>query len=138
MQAGPTHLQVLINNAAATIGPFKLTVDGLESQMAVNHVGHFLLTALLMPKLLASKTAAYTPRVVFLSSGAHAYCDGVDLAAIEHPSAEGYDTGSGYYRSKAANILTTIELSKRARGALKSYSVQPGGTHPFAGHGRGC
>ncbi|KAJ7912389.1 hypothetical protein B0H13DRAFT_1874899 [Mycena leptocephala] len=126
VNAYPEPLHVLINNAAATIGPFKLTVDGLESQMAVNHVGHFLLTALLAPKLLASKTAAYTPRVVFLSSGAHAYCDGVDLAAIEHPSVEGYDTGSGYYRSKAANILTTIELSKRARGALKSYSVQPG------------
>ncbi|KAF8193884.1 hypothetical protein K438DRAFT_1969180 [Mycena galopus ATCC 62051] len=40
----PHYSQVLVNNAAAVIGPFKLTVDGLESQMAINHVGHFLLT----------------------------------------------------------------------------------------------
>ncbi|KAJ7648769.1 hypothetical protein DFH06DRAFT_1332374 [Mycena polygramma] len=126
VNAYPEPLHILINNAAAVIGPFKLTVDGLESQMAINHVGHFLLTALLAPKLLASKTASFTPRVVILSSGAHSWCDGVDLEAIEHPTAEGYDTGKGYYRSKAANILMTGELARRAGGALKAYSVHPG------------
>ncbi|KAJ7148520.1 hypothetical protein C8R43DRAFT_520428 [Mycena crocata] len=126
VNAYPEPIHVLINNAAATIGPFKLTVDGYESQMAVNHIGHFLLTALLARKLLATATGSYTPRVVFLSSGAHAWCDGVDFDAILHPRSEAYDTGTGYYRSKAANILTTIELSKRVRGALKAYSVQPG------------
>ncbi|KAJ6548691.1 hypothetical protein B0H19DRAFT_191926 [Mycena capillaripes] len=94
--------------------------------MAVNHVGHFLFTKLLLPKLLASRTTAYTPRVVFVSSGAHAFCDGVDLDAIEHPSAETYGIGEAYYRSKAANIFTTIELARRAGGALKAYSVTPG------------
>jgi len=126
VNAYPESLHVLINNAAAVVGPFKLTVDGLESQMAINHVGHFLLTKLLAPKLLLTKTASHTPRVVFLSSDAHAFCGGVDLGAIEHPSAEGYDIGLGYYRSKAANILTVRELTKRAHGALKAYSVQPG------------
>ncbi|KAF7369892.1 Short-chain dehydrogenase/reductase family protein [Mycena sanguinolenta] len=57
-------LHVLINNAATAIGPFKLTVDGLESQIATNYVGHFLLTTLLAPKLLASKTASFIARIV--------------------------------------------------------------------------
>ncbi|KAJ7231032.1 hypothetical protein B0H12DRAFT_1240050 [Mycena haematopus] len=121
--AYPEPLHVLINNAAAVIGPFKLTVDGLESQMAINHVGHFLLTTLLAPKLLVTKTVSFTPRVVLVSSGGHAFCDGVDLDAIERPSAETYDVGQGYYRSRAANILMGRELVKRARGALQAYSV---------------
>ncbi|KAJ7727974.1 hypothetical protein DFH07DRAFT_999129 [Mycena maculata] len=50
----------VLNNAAAAIGPFKLTVDGPESQIAVNHVRHFLFTKLVLPKLLATKTATYT------------------------------------------------------------------------------
>ncbi|KAJ7648768.1 hypothetical protein DFH06DRAFT_1095562 [Mycena polygramma] len=122
----PEPLHVLINNAAAVVGPFQLTVDGLENQMAINHVGHFLLTALLAPKLLASKTASFTPRVVFVSSAAHTWCDGVDLEAIEHPSAETYDIGMGYYRSKAANVLTAGELARRVGDQLKAYSVHPG------------
>lgn len=95
--------------------------------MATNHVGHFLFTKLIAPKILAAKTASYTPRVVFVSSAAHAYCDGVDLDAIAHPRAETYATGTAYYRTKAANILTTLELSRRAGGALKAYSISPGG-----------
>ncbi|KAF8193886.1 NAD-P-binding protein [Mycena galopus ATCC 62051] len=126
VNAYPEPLHILINNAAAVIGPFKLTVDGLESQMAINHVGHFLLTLLLAPKLLATKTSEFTPRVVFVASIGHAFCDGVDLEAIERPKAEGYDVGQAYFRSKAANILTARELTKRARGALEAYSVQPG------------
>ncbi|KAJ7358592.1 hypothetical protein DFH08DRAFT_735225 [Mycena albidolilacea] len=127
VNAYPEPLHILINNAAALLGPFKLSIDGLESQIAINHVGHFLFTKLLTPKLLASKTTTgFTPRVIFLSSGAHAFCDGVDLDAIEHPSAETYDIGQSYYRSKAANILTARELAKRARGALVAFSVHPG------------
>ncbi|KAJ7897637.1 hypothetical protein B0H14DRAFT_2557633 [Mycena olivaceomarginata] len=127
VNAYPEPLHILINSAAAVLGPFKLSIDGLESQIAINHVGHFLFTKLLTPKLLASKTTTgFTPRVVFLSSGAHAFCDGVDLDAIEHPSAETYDIGQSYYRSKAAIILTARELAKRARGALVAFSVHPG------------
>ncbi|KAJ7509501.1 hypothetical protein B0H11DRAFT_1846543 [Mycena galericulata] len=122
----PEPIHVLINNAAATIGPFKLTVDGLESQMATNHVGHFLFTTLIAPKIRAAKTPRYTPRVVFVSSDVHAFCDGVDLDAIEHPRAEAYETWQAYCRTKAALILTALELSRRARGALRAYSLMPG------------
>ncbi|KAJ7664362.1 short-chain dehydrogenase [Mycena polygramma] len=122
--AEPIH--VLIHNAAASIGPFKLTVDGFESQIATDHVGPFLFTKLLAPKLLASATASYTPRVVFVSSGAHAFGSGVDFDTVEHPNVETYTSSGAYFEAKSANILTAIELSKRSKGAINAYSLHPG------------
>ncbi|KAJ6540327.1 hypothetical protein B0H19DRAFT_1175470 [Mycena capillaripes] len=120
----PIH--VLIHNAAAAIGPFKLTVDGLESQMATDHIGPFLFTKLLAPKISASATAAYTPRVVFVSSGAHASGPGVNFDTIGSPNPEKYNSFSAYFEAKSANILTAIELSKRSKGAINAYSLHPG------------
>ncbi|KAJ7359723.1 short-chain dehydrogenase [Mycena albidolilacea] len=120
----PIH--VLIHNAAAAIAPFKLTVDGLENQIATDHVGPFLFTKLLAQKLLAATTASYTPRVVFLSSVAHAFGPGVNFDTIEHPSPEKYDTSIAYFEAKATSILTAIELSKRSKGAINAYSLHPG------------
>ncbi|KAJ7144713.1 hypothetical protein C8R43DRAFT_1013854, partial [Mycena crocata] len=122
--AEPLH--VLIHNAAATLGMFKVTVDNLESQIATDHISPFLLTKLLTPKLLASSTAEYTPRVVFVSSGVHAFGDGVNFHAMEHPSAEGYTALTAYSSAKSANILTAIELSRRSKGKLNAYSLHPG------------
>ncbi|KAJ7912059.1 short-chain dehydrogenase [Mycena leptocephala] len=120
----PIH--VLIHNAAATIGPFKLTADGLESQMGTDHVGPFLLTKLLTPKLLASATASYTPRVVFVSSGAHSFGPGIAFDTIEHPNPETYSSFGAYFEAKSANILTALELSRRSKGAINAYSLHPG------------
>ncbi|KAJ7359718.1 hypothetical protein DFH08DRAFT_846810 [Mycena albidolilacea] len=120
----PIH--VLIHNAAAAIGPFKLTIDGLESQIATDHVGPFLLTKLLAKKLLASATASYTPRVVFVASGAHAFGPGVNFETIEHPNPEKHTPEGAYFEAKSANILTAIELSKRSKGTLNAYSLHPG------------
>ncbi|KAJ6487646.1 hypothetical protein C8R45DRAFT_253807 [Mycena sanguinolenta] len=120
----PIH--VLIHNAAAAVGPFKLTVDGLESQIATDHIGPFLFTKLLAPKVLAATTPSYTPRVVFVSSGAHAFGPGVDLSAITHPNSETYTSQVAYFAAKSANILTAIELSKRSKGAINAYSLHPG------------
>ncbi|KAJ7652728.1 hypothetical protein DFH06DRAFT_1299506 [Mycena polygramma] len=104
----PLPLHVLIHNAAAPIGPFKLTADGLESQFGTDHVGPFLFTKLLAPKLLSAATTNYTPRVVFVASAAHQF-------------------GSGaYFQAKSANILAAIELSKRSKGAINAYSLHPG------------
>ncbi|KAJ7785166.1 hypothetical protein DFH07DRAFT_948246 [Mycena maculata] len=119
-------LHVLIHNAAAVVGPFKLTVDKLENQMATNHVGPFLLTKLLAPKLLASATAAYTPRVVFVASVVHAMGAGVNFDTIEAPNAETYNIPSAYAQSKSANILTAIALSQRSGGRINAYSLHPG------------
>lgn len=62
-------VDVLVNNAGIMAVPFSLSVDGYESQFASNHLGHFLFTNLIMPKILASPT----PRVVTVSSGGHRY-----------------------------------------------------------------
>ncbi|KAJ7432154.1 hypothetical protein FB451DRAFT_1420771 [Mycena latifolia] len=119
----PLHNQVLIHNAAAAIGPFKLTADNLESQMGTDHVGPFLFTKLLTPKLLTSATASYTPRVVFVASIAHAFGKGVNFDTLEHPSAEGYSAADAYFQAKSANILTALELSRRSLGKLNAYII---------------
>ncbi|KAJ7081113.1 hypothetical protein B0H15DRAFT_855091 [Mycena belliarum] len=127
VNAYPEPLHVLINNAAAAAaGPFKLTVDKLETQMATGHLGPFLLTKLLVPKLLAAGTESYVPRVVFVSSDAHAMGTGPNLATITRPDAESYKLFEIYSQVKSANILTTRELSKRSNGRINVYSLHPG------------
>ncbi|KAJ7449234.1 hypothetical protein FB451DRAFT_1410965 [Mycena latifolia] len=119
-------IDVLINNAASSICAYKLTVDGFEHQMATDHLGPFLFTALIFPKLLAAQHAGWTPRVVYVSSGSHAWCDGVDFAKMEHPDAVGYTGLRAYAQAKSANILTASELTRRARGRVHAFSLRPG------------
>ncbi|KAJ6580067.1 hypothetical protein DFH09DRAFT_831242, partial [Mycena vulgaris] len=127
VNAYPEPLHVLINNAAAPIAPFKVTVDNLEKQMATRHVGPFLFTNLLAPKLIASATASYTPRVVFVSSLSHAFDNGVDFATLAQPDPSKYATMlNPYNETKSANVLTAIELSRRSHGKLNGYSLHPG------------
>ncbi|KAJ7162852.1 hypothetical protein C8R46DRAFT_1352714 [Mycena filopes] len=120
----PIH--VLINNAAATIGPFVLTVDNLESQIATDHLGPFLFTALIAPKLHAAKSATYTPRVVALTSIFHEYASGIDFADIKHPEEAKYEAFTAYNQAKSANLLFAAELSRRAGGAIHGFSASPG------------
>ncbi|KAJ7649516.1 NAD-P-binding protein [Mycena polygramma] len=120
----PIH--VLIHNAA-TSGKFKLTADNLEAQMATAQFGPFLLTKLIAPKLLAAHSASYTPRVVLVSSLAHAFAPGIDFAKLAKPDPKEYTTMAVCYRqSKRANILFAIELSKRSGGKINAYSLHPG------------
>ncbi|KAJ7480998.1 NAD-P-binding protein [Mycena latifolia] len=120
-------LHVLINNAAAAIANFKVTVDNLENQMATGHIGPFLFTNLLVPKLLASATATFTPRVVFVASLAHTFDKGIDIDTLGKPDPAKYDTiFKPYNETKCANILTAIELSRRSRGKVNAYSLHPG------------
>ncbi|KAJ7152343.1 hypothetical protein C8R46DRAFT_1302590 [Mycena filopes] len=127
--ASPEPLHVLINNAAAPFVDFTLTEDGLETQFAVDHVGPFLFTKLLAPKLLAARTPTYTPRVVFVSSAGHAYGKGIDFDDIVAPDPAKYENAKHYFQAKSANILTAIELSKRSKGAINAYSLTPGGNY---------
>ncbi|KAJ7130237.1 hypothetical protein C8R44DRAFT_775161 [Mycena epipterygia] len=127
VNAYPEPLHVLIHNAAGGGGPkFTLTADGFESQMAVNHISPFLLTKLVLPKLLAAGTASYTPRVVYVSSLGHAWGAGVDFDMLEHPVAEKYNNMGAYCQSKSANVLAAIELSKRSQGKINANSLHPG------------
>ena len=116
-------LDVLINNAGVMALPKReLTADGFERQFGTNHLGHFALTGLVMPQLLA----AHAPRVVTVASLAHRNGK-IDFANLQ--SERGYKPWDAYGESKMANILFANELDRRARAAnsrLISVPVHPG------------
>ena len=68
----PEPIDVLVNNAAVMATPYQKTVDGLELQFGTNHIGHFLFTNLVIPKLLQSTQG---PRIINVSSGGHRLSD---------------------------------------------------------------
>jgi NAD(P)-dependent dehydrogenase (short-subunit alcohol dehydrogenase family) len=111
------HLDVLINNAGVMAIPRAETAQGFEMQLGTNHLGHFALTAHLIPHL----RAAPEPRVVHVSS--HAHRDGViqfdDLQSTTH-----YNRWKAYCQSKLANLLFHYELSRRSD--LLSAACHPG------------
>ncbi|XP_020032102.1 retinol dehydrogenase 11 [Castor canadensis] len=114
------HLHILINNAGVMMCPYSKTADGFESHFGVNHLGHFLLTHLLLQKLKESAPS----RVVNVSSLAH------HLGKIHFHNLHGekfYHSGLAYCNSKLANILFTQELARRLKGSgVTTYSVHPG------------
>lgn len=115
------RIDVLINNAGVMACPFGHTADGFETQFGTNHLGHFLLTARLMPALLRAES----PRVVTLSSAGHSRSD-VDLAD-PHFKTTPYNAWIAYGRSKTANALFARELARRAGpSGVLSFSVHPG------------
>ncbi|KAF7377868.1 NAD(P)-binding protein [Mycena sanguinolenta] len=126
VNAYPEHIDILINNAASPLCPFRLTVDGFEQQLATDHLGPFLFTALIVPKILAAQTSSYTPRVVYVSSGSHAWGSGVNLEELEHPNEATYTGMQAYTQAKSANILISQELTRRAGGRIHAYSLTPG------------
>ena len=101
--------------------PFERTADGFEMQFGTNHVGHFLLTCLLVAALLAGAPS----RVVNLSSGGHLGSDIVwDDPNFERRE---YDKFAAYGQSKTANILFSVELDRRlADRGVHAYAVHPG------------
>jgi NAD(P)-dependent dehydrogenase (short-subunit alcohol dehydrogenase family) len=115
-------IDVLVNNAGVMACPLSRTADGFEMQFGTNHLGHFLLSALLSPALLRGDA----PRVVTLSSAGHSRSD-VDLVDPNFEKTE-YSPWLAYGRAKTANALFARELARRGgpRGLL-SFSVHPGG-----------
>jgi NAD(P)-dependent dehydrogenase (short-subunit alcohol dehydrogenase family) len=116
------RLDILINNAGLVAMPRHLTVDGFEMQFGVNFLGHFALTALLLPRLLAAPAA----RVVCVSSLAYkaGRLDFDDLNLERE-----YSRWGAYGRSKLAMLLFAEELDRRARAAghpVRSSAVHPG------------
>ncbi|MGP3979887.1 oxidoreductase [Streptomyces sp. KR80] len=100
------RLDLLINNAGVMALPHRRTVDGFEMQFGVNHLGHFALTGMLLPRLLATPGA----RVVSVSSGMH-LLGRIDLRDLG--SERGYRRWAVYARSKSANLLFIHELARR-------------------------
>ncbi len=120
--AGHDAVDVLINNAGVMACPFGRTSDGFETQFGTNHLGHFLLTALLYPALQAGER----PRVVTLTSAGHSRAD-VDLEDPNFERSE-YTPWVAYGRAKTANALFARELARRAEPTgLLSFAVHPGG-----------
>ncbi|KAF7317166.1 NAD(P)-binding protein [Mycena chlorophos] len=119
-------LHVVIHNAAAPIGDFNLTVDNLESQLAVGHVGPFVFTKLIAPKLLSNTSSTSPPRVVFLSSAGHSAGLRVDLDFLKNPRPERSSAYATYAQTKSAAVLMAAELSRRSHGKINAYSLHPG------------
>ncbi|GAA2041095.1 MULTISPECIES: SDR family NAD(P)-dependent oxidoreductase [Streptomyces] len=116
---GDRPLDVLINNAGPAPVAYGRTADGFETQFGVSHLGHFALTGLLLDQLLATPGA----RVVTVSSLLHLAGSGV-----LDPERR-YRRWRAHSRSKAANLLFTHELARRARAAgadLLAAAVHPG------------
>jgi retinol dehydrogenase 12 len=114
-------LHVLINNAGVA-GTRGLTAQGFELMFGVNHLGHFLLTQLLLDRLTSSAPS----RVVTVASDAHYQARGIDWDALRRP-ARGL-TGLGEYAvSKLCNVLFSAELARRTAGTgVHSYALHPG------------
>jgi NAD(P)-dependent dehydrogenase (short-subunit alcohol dehydrogenase family) len=117
----PLHL--LINNAGLMALDRSITVDGFETQFGVNHLGHFALTADLLPSLLATRGS----RIVTMSSMGHrAGRIRFDDLMHEHR----YDRWTPYFQSKLANLLFTAELQRRL--ALGGHGTIALAAHPGA------
>jgi NAD(P)-dependent dehydrogenase (short-subunit alcohol dehydrogenase family) len=114
-------LHVLVNNAGLA-GQRGATTSGFELAFGVNHVGHFLLTNLLLDRLTASRPA----RIVNVSSIAHYQARGIDYDAVRKPTKS--VTGLPEYAvSKLANVLHAQELARRVDGSgVTTYSLHPG------------
>ena len=114
-------LHVLINNAGLA-GARGLTASGFELAFGVNHVGHFLLTHLLLDRLKESAPA----RIVTVASKAHYGAPGIDWSAVRLPTRS--RTGLNEYGvSKLANVLFSAELSRRLVGSgVTTYALHPG------------
>ena len=115
-------IDILVNNAGIAGGPRRSTVDGFEAHFGVNHLGHFALTGLLLPALLARPGA----RVVTVTSSvaAQGRIDFADLGSERR-----YRFIAAYSRSKLANLMFAVELDRRAKAAgltLVSTAVNPG------------
>jgi NAD(P)-dependent dehydrogenase (short-subunit alcohol dehydrogenase family) len=114
-------LHVLVNNAGLA-GQRGLTTSGFELAFGVNHVGHFLLTNLLLDRLKASAPA----RIVNVSSVGHYQAKGIDYEAVRKPTKS--VTGLPEYAvSKLANVVHAQELARRLEGSgVTTYSLHPG------------
>lgn len=100
-------VDILINNAGLFGAPYTLSEDKHEMHFAVNHLGHFLLTYLLIPRMKNKKDA----RIITVSSALYKRLVSPDF--VNFNDEQGYTSFKAYARSKLANIMFTMELSKR-------------------------
>lgn len=123
------RLDVLVNNAGVLVREHTLNEDGIESTFAINHLGYFLLTNLLLDLLKKSAPS----RVINVASTAHRY-GRLDIGGWV--SGRDYSAFGAYANSKLANVLFTYELARRLEGTgVTANCLHPGavGTNLFRG-----
>ncbi|KAG5312077.1 RDH12 dehydrogenase, partial [Acromyrmex insinuator] len=117
-------IHILVNNAGVAAYPNKKTEDGNQTTLQVNHLGHFLLTLLLLPKMQKSSPNC---RIINVSSILHIFAD-IDFDDINLERS--YAPFKSYTQTKLANILFTKELAHRLKTAnihgINVYSLHPG------------
>jgi NAD(P)-dependent dehydrogenase (short-subunit alcohol dehydrogenase family) len=114
------HLDVLVNNAGGFFLRRKMSVDGIEMTLALNHLAYYLLTNLLIDALKASPSA----RVINVSSSTHTN-EHIDFNNLQ--LAKFYNPVHAYGQSKLANLLFSYELSRRMAGTgVTSNALSPG------------
>lgn len=121
-KANPEGLDILINNAGIMAIPRTETPDGFEAQLATNHLGHFALTGLLIPALVAIPHS----RIVTVSSLAHKMARKMNF--VDLMGAAKYSAWGAYGQSKLANLLFTAELQRRL--TTDGYSTIAVAAHP--------
>ncbi len=122
------RLDLLVNNAGLMAVDESRTVQGFETQFGVNHLGHFALTARLLPLLLATPGS----RIGSMSSMGHRGARGTADPTLQHP----YARWQSYFQSKLANLLFTAELQRRLAAAGAStiaVAAHPGGSNTDLG-----
>ncbi len=117
-----SRLDVLINNVGAIFARRQVTVDGYERTFALNHLGQFLLTNLLLDVVRASAPS----RIVNVSSGSHVGAK-IDFDDLQGQRRYGIGGGRAYGQSKLANIMFTYELARRLAGTgVTANALHPG------------
>ncbi|KAF2219155.1 short chain dehydrogenase/ reductase-like protein, partial [Elsinoe ampelina] len=146
-----SNVDLLINTAAVSPSSKKVTAEGIESQLGVTHIGHFLFTNLLLPQLKAAASVGSSgkgsTRIINVSSHGHRLSpfrfhdynfEGKDIPDDERPPPglpekflpsgdEPYAVFVAYGQSKTANILHSLELDKRlADDGIRGFALHPG------------
>jgi NAD(P)-dependent dehydrogenase (short-subunit alcohol dehydrogenase family) len=125
------QLEVLVNNAGLVLSERTETPDGIETQLAINHLAPFLLTNLLLDLLKESAPS----RIVTVSSDAHRWAK-IDLDDL--PSRKRYRGMQVYGKTKLANIMFTYELAERLEGTgVTANCMHPGGVNTNFGNNQG-
>ncbi|KAG6829139.1 hypothetical protein H0H87_012508 [Tephrocybe sp. NHM501043] len=116
-------VDVVILNAGIMGTPYRRTAEGLESQFGNNHIGNFLFTNLILPKVLESAA----PRIVSVASSGH-FWGPVIFDNYGFDEGKTYEKWAAYGQSKTANILFAVELAERYKNTkLTAFSIHPGG-----------
>ncbi|AAK22385.1 SDR family NAD(P)-dependent oxidoreductase [Caulobacter vibrioides] len=124
---GDRRIDILINNAAVMASPLMRTADGFEMQFGTNHLGHFLLSVLLAPNLIAGAKASGKPsRLVSLSSIGHRR-SGIHFDDPNYTTRP-YEKWEAYGQAKTANSLFAVGFDKRFKDqGVHANAVMPGG-----------